>query len=161
MGKGSSIRGSLHDVGNTLSISSVVATSIPAKSMDDVVKNPEAIDALNALDIDPEDHKILSDILDPDQSGEITVAELVQGLKRLRGEPRRSDIITVDLMVRSLQRKMDELQRTMKSMGKQFGLRSTRSTSRQGTIGGLANSVRNSSVKAKGTLKFGNEVLCV
>jgi len=67
--------------------------------------------ALLELDIDPEDNKYLSDILDPDNSGTIGVLELVDGLKRLRGSPRRSDIIAIDLMVRSLQEKVDDIWR--------------------------------------------------
>lgn len=62
---------------------------------------------LNSLDIDAHDHKRLPDILDPDHSGTIGVMELVEGLQRLRGDPRRSDVVTVDLMVRSLQEKVD------------------------------------------------------
>merc|ERR1712232_1190652 len=73
-----------------------------------------AVQALNALDIDAQDHKYLSDILDPDKSGSITVLEFVRGLKRLRGEPRRSDIVTVDLMMRSLHEKIDVVVERMK-----------------------------------------------
>jgi len=66
-------------------------------------------DALDELDIEPQDHKRLSDILDPDHSGTIGVLELVEGLRRLRGEPRRSDVVCVDLMVRSMQEKVEEI----------------------------------------------------
>jgi len=59
--------------------------------------------ALNDLDIDPGDHASLFDILDGDQSGTLFVNEIIDGLKRLRGEPRRSDIIAIDLKVRSVQ----------------------------------------------------------
>merc|ERR1712139_4553 len=72
-------------------------------------KNHRIQEHLDALDIDKEDHKRLSDILDPDHSGTVGVLELVDGLKRLRGEPRRSDIVTVDLMVRALQEKVHEI----------------------------------------------------
>jgi len=65
--------------------------------------------ALQELDIQKADHRYLSDILDPDNSGSIGVLELLDGIQRLRGEPRRSDIIAVDLMVRSIQEKIDEL----------------------------------------------------
>jgi len=70
-----------------------------------------AVLALDNLDIDPQDHRYLSDILDPDNNGTIGVLELLDGLKRLRGEPRRSDIIAIDLMVRSLQEKVDNIWR--------------------------------------------------
>jgi hypothetical protein len=65
--------------------------------------------ALDGLDIEPNDHKRLSDILDPDHSGTIDVLELVDGLHCLRGDPRRSDVVTCDLMIRSLQAKTDEV----------------------------------------------------
>jgi len=78
--------------------------------IDEVVKDEAAIQALNDLDIDPEDHAYLSDILDPDNGGTIEICELVDGLRRLRGEPRRSDIVSVDLMIRALQKAVSEMQ---------------------------------------------------
>jgi len=74
-------------------------------------EDDSAMSALVELDIAKHDHKYLSDILDPDNSGAIGVLELVDGLKRLRGEPRRSDTIAIDLMVRSLQEKVDDIWR--------------------------------------------------
>eukprot|EP00929_Paragymnodinium_shiwhaense_P099447 TRINITY_DN6109_c0_g1_i1.p1 TRINITY_DN6109_c0_g1~~TRINITY_DN6109_c0_g1_i1.p1 ORF type:complete len:748 (-),score=154.96 TRINITY_DN6109_c0_g1_i1:207-2450(-) len=68
-----------------------------------LVEEPDAKAALEALDIDPEDYPILADIFDPDNGGTVTVMDLVDGIRKLRGEPRRSDIVTVDLMIRSLQ----------------------------------------------------------
>jgi len=65
--------------------------------------------ALHRLDIDPTDHSFLADILDPQNDGSISVMELIDGLKRLRGEPRRSDIISIDLMVRALQERIDDI----------------------------------------------------
>lgn len=81
-----------------------------------LLEEKSAVLALDGLDIDPQDHRYLSDILDPDNSGTICVLELVDGLKRLRGEPRRSDIIAVDLMVRSLQEKIEEIGKCMKDL---------------------------------------------
>eukprot|EP00929_Paragymnodinium_shiwhaense_P034273 TRINITY_DN1866_c5_g1_i2.p1 TRINITY_DN1866_c5_g1~~TRINITY_DN1866_c5_g1_i2.p1 ORF type:complete len:685 (-),score=168.99 TRINITY_DN1866_c5_g1_i2:197-2251(-) len=72
-------------------------------------RDPQAVAALEDLDIDPEDHENLADILDPDQGGSIAVIELVEGLHRLRGDPKRSDIVTVDLMLRSIQRTLKEV----------------------------------------------------
>merc|ERR1711920_1120115 len=84
-------------------LSDICDIVISKDTIDAVVKDPAAIAALNNLDIDPGDHEFLADILDPDNSGEITIPELLDGIRRLRGEPRRSDIISVDLMIRSLQ----------------------------------------------------------
>eukprot|EP00929_Paragymnodinium_shiwhaense_P116947 TRINITY_DN8701_c0_g1_i2.p1 TRINITY_DN8701_c0_g1~~TRINITY_DN8701_c0_g1_i2.p1 ORF type:complete len:606 (-),score=171.29 TRINITY_DN8701_c0_g1_i2:329-2146(-) len=74
-----------------------------------VPAHPEVIKALKALDIDPEDNPLLSDIFDPDNGGYVTVADLVDGLRKLRGDPRRSDIVTVDLMIRSMQEEIHEI----------------------------------------------------
>lgn len=72
--------------------------------------------ALLNLDIDPTDQKRLSDILDPDHSGTVSVLELTEGLKRLRGDPRRSDVVTCDLMIRSLQEKVDDIHDRVKGL---------------------------------------------
>lgn len=76
---------------------------VDSSALDDFIKDPVAISCLAELDIDPEDNANLADIFDPDNGGSITISDLVDGLRRLRGKPRRSDIITVDLMVRSIQ----------------------------------------------------------
>merc|ERR1719326_1255304 len=60
--------------------------------------------ALDELDINPDDHEKLFDILDSDNTGAMFVNEVLDGIARLRGEPRRSDIVCVDLMVRSIQK---------------------------------------------------------
>eukprot|EP00928_Gymnodinium_smaydae_P032047 TRINITY_DN23324_c0_g1_i1.p1 TRINITY_DN23324_c0_g1~~TRINITY_DN23324_c0_g1_i1.p1 ORF type:complete len:566 (+),score=93.12 TRINITY_DN23324_c0_g1_i1:69-1766(+) len=87
----------------------IYALDVPGSRIDELVKDPEAIAALGDLDIDPEDHDYLSDFLDPDNGGTIRVIELIEGIRRLRGDPRRSDIVTVDLMVRSIQRNVAQL----------------------------------------------------
>jgi len=91
-------------------LSEIQQVEFPNEVVDKIVHNDHrAKEALNKLDIDPIDHAFLADILDPQNDGNITVLELIDGLKRLRGEPRRSDIITIDLMVRSLQERIDEI----------------------------------------------------
>mmetsp|Transcript_134896 Transcript_134896/g.269167 ORF Transcript_134896/g.269167 Transcript_134896/m.269167 type:complete len:599 (+) Transcript_134896:111-1907(+) len=87
-----------------------------------VEKNWRAQHALVDLDIDKQDWRYLSDILDPDNSGTIGIFELLDGLQRLRGSPRRSDVIAVDLMLRSVQQKMDimwEVQTRQTPVGQQ------------------------------------------
>jgi hypothetical protein len=90
-------------------IQDVVNAEFTRGCIEEIIAEPKVKDALDALDIDSNDHKRLSDILDPDHSGTISVLELVEGLRRLRGAPRRSDVVTVDLMVRSLQERVDEV----------------------------------------------------
>merc|ERR1712157_525651 len=66
-------------------------------------------DLLRSLDIADEDQLDLFDTLDVDGSGTIDVDELVRGISKLRGDARRSDIIGVSLMVRSMQLGLAEL----------------------------------------------------
>merc|ERR550532_1529935 len=86
--------------------------------MDEVVNDTAAVDALLKLDIDEREHRYLSDILDPDNSGRISMKELLDGLRRLRGEPRRSDSVTIDLMTRRIQRDVSEILDRMKTTKK-------------------------------------------
>jgi len=97
-------------------VDEIFSVDVPGKVIDLVVKDPVAIQALNDLDIDPEDHKYLSDILDPDNGGSVAISEFVDGLRRLRGDPRRSDIVTVDLMIRSMQQQIGDIQRKVTAL---------------------------------------------
>eukprot|EP00929_Paragymnodinium_shiwhaense_P096783 TRINITY_DN58470_c0_g6_i1.p1 TRINITY_DN58470_c0_g6~~TRINITY_DN58470_c0_g6_i1.p1 ORF type:complete len:658 (+),score=126.42 TRINITY_DN58470_c0_g6_i1:107-2080(+) len=76
---------------------------ISRETMDRVSADPAVQAALEDLDVDPEDYDSLSDILDVDENGTIVVMEMLQAIKRLRGNPRRSDIVRVDLVCRSIQ----------------------------------------------------------
>jgi len=55
------------------------------------------------LDIAQDDRIDLFDILDADGSGSLTLGEIVNGVMKLRGVPKRSDIIANGLIIRSLQ----------------------------------------------------------
>jgi hypothetical protein len=80
-----------------------------------LVRDPEAAKALEDLGVDPE-AVYVSNMLDPDRcAGAITFQGLVQGINRLRGGPRRSEIVIIDLMVRSIQRNVDEIVDIMKN----------------------------------------------
>lgn len=95
-----------HEIPEKMSecIEELYEIDLPGSIISEFVKDPQAISALDDLEIDPEDHEFLSDILDPDNSGSVGLFEFVDGLRRLRGVPRRSDIVAVDLMVRSIQK---------------------------------------------------------
>eukprot|EP00931_Biecheleriopsis_adriatica_P110407 TRINITY_DN8467_c0_g1_i1.p1 TRINITY_DN8467_c0_g1~~TRINITY_DN8467_c0_g1_i1.p1 ORF type:complete len:560 (-),score=89.71 TRINITY_DN8467_c0_g1_i1:178-1857(-) len=97
-------------------INMISTMSFEGSVLDQWVRDPEVMRALKDLDIDPQDFNDLSDILDPDQSGTIEVLELQEGLRRLRGFPRRSDILRVDLMVRSLGRKVNDMQSLLRTV---------------------------------------------
>jgi len=89
-------------------VEEIIDAEFPCSLLNSVIcDNKEAVKALQNLDVDPADYTNLSDILDPYNRGFIGVLTLVDGLKGVRGNPRRSDIITVDLMVRSVQEKLD------------------------------------------------------
>lgn len=82
---------------------------IPEAVFNQFVRDEKAIKALNDLEIEEADHKYLFDILDNDNTGSIKIHQLSDGLERLRGDTRRSDVICVDLMVRSIQSQTDFL----------------------------------------------------
>jgi hypothetical protein len=100
-----------------VNIDEVMQVEFHREVIADVIANNAIVkEALDNLDIEPEDHKRLSDILDPDHSGTIGTLELINGLARLRGAPRRSDVVTVDLMVRALQEDVEQITTTLNSV---------------------------------------------
>jgi hypothetical protein len=101
---GTELEGGLHS-----GLSAVSSVTIGEHVFDRFILDQEVVKALNDLEIDAADHKYLFDILDNDNTGTIVVSQLVDGLTRLRGDPRRSDIICVDLMVRDMQSKLNML----------------------------------------------------
>eukprot|EP00929_Paragymnodinium_shiwhaense_P047976 TRINITY_DN24324_c0_g1_i1.p1 TRINITY_DN24324_c0_g1~~TRINITY_DN24324_c0_g1_i1.p1 ORF type:complete len:583 (+),score=103.92 TRINITY_DN24324_c0_g1_i1:62-1810(+) len=94
-------------------IEDVYHMDVSRDTMNIVGRDPVAQAALADLDIDPEDHENLADILDPDQGGSIAIVELVEGISRLRGDPKRSDIVTCDLMLRSIQRTLQDIKNVL------------------------------------------------
>jgi len=100
-----------------LLVSKLVKAEFPKALFDAVVKGDgEVRDAISNLDINEHEISYLSDILDPDNGGSVGMLELVDGLRRLRGEPRRGDIIAVDLMMRSSQEKIDHIWCSLRTM---------------------------------------------
>merc|ERR1712232_855773 len=70
--------------------------------------NPKFADILRDLDIAEEDMFNLFETLDADGSGSIDLEELTDGIAKLRGGARRSDIIAVNFMLRSVQQENQE-----------------------------------------------------
>merc|ERR1712137_676424 len=68
-----------------------------------------AIKALEALDIDPADQKTLAKIADYQQMGRVSIMELVNTIYRIRGLPRRSDTVSVELVCQGIQEQIQEL----------------------------------------------------
>jgi len=81
---------------------------IPLEIMEELISDAKAQEALASLDVEPADAEFLGSLLDPDNGGSLRIIEIVDGVGRLRGEPRRGDQLTVDLMLRSLQRTVYE-----------------------------------------------------
>jgi len=87
---------------------SAVDSLIMKDVFDETFKEQEAQKLLEDLDIAEEDRMDLFDVLDADGTGTLHLHEVIRGVLKLRGEPRRSDVVQVGLMVRSLQEKLDE-----------------------------------------------------
>merc|ERR1712046_483995 len=85
------------------------ALEVSVDVFDDFIQDPIAIKALKDMDIGEEDHKDLYDILDSDNNGGLLIEELLTGLEKLRGEPRRSDIVCLDLMLRAVQQNVNQI----------------------------------------------------
>jgi len=102
---------SKHDIVDPLQeLDALVEMEFPTVVIDELIQDPEAASALDDLDINPLDYKRLSDIFDPDNGGTVTLGDIGEGIRRLRGDPRRSDIVCVDLMIRAMQRDLKNLQ---------------------------------------------------
>jgi len=91
------------------SLESISMVPVTEREFNSFIQDEVVIACLDSLEIDAADHKYLFDILDNDNTGSIFVSQLVDGLQRLRGDPRRSDIITVDLMVRAIQEQTSQI----------------------------------------------------
>merc|ERR1712039_924743 len=83
----------------------------------DLLQHEEFQQILRDLDVEDEEQHDLFDTLDVDGGGTLDLEELISGIAKLRGEARRSDIISVGLRVRSTQ---DELQAFMESTSEQL-----------------------------------------
>eukprot|EP00928_Gymnodinium_smaydae_P048661 TRINITY_DN32559_c0_g1_i1.p1 TRINITY_DN32559_c0_g1~~TRINITY_DN32559_c0_g1_i1.p1 ORF type:complete len:670 (+),score=117.79 TRINITY_DN32559_c0_g1_i1:281-2290(+) len=103
-------------------VDEIISLEIPAKTFNRAVEEPDVVSALKALDIHEDDHRYLADILDPNNGGTLTVTEIVDGLMRLRGEPRRSDIVSVDLMVREIQGTINSTHKIVERIAEHFHL---------------------------------------
>eukprot|EP00927_Polykrikos_kofoidii_P022247 TRINITY_DN20816_c0_g1_i1.p1 TRINITY_DN20816_c0_g1~~TRINITY_DN20816_c0_g1_i1.p1 ORF type:complete len:606 (-),score=76.68 TRINITY_DN20816_c0_g1_i1:48-1820(-) len=80
----------------------LLSCRIPADLFPKLCEVPRFRDILCELDIAEEDQVNLFETLDVDGGGDIDAEELVTGIAKLRGDPRRADIIAVGLTARSL-----------------------------------------------------------
>lgn len=84
----------------------------------DLIEEDDFRERLRELDIANEDIPDLFDTFDADDSGTLTVLELLKGIKKLRGDPRRSDVIGVSLVVQSIHDMVQEQNEAIKVLGK-------------------------------------------
>jgi len=75
----------------------------------EVIEDENVTHMLQDLGISKEDHRQLFDICDADGTESLSITEIVTGIRRLRGEPRRSDIIAIMLRVQEMQFELREL----------------------------------------------------
>eukprot|EP00443_Scrippsiella_acuminata_P032360 CAMPEP_0115282756 /NCGR_PEP_ID=MMETSP0270-20121206/60013_1 /TAXON_ID=71861 /ORGANISM="Scrippsiella trochoidea, Strain CCMP3099" /LENGTH=185 /DNA_ID=CAMNT_0002699625 /DNA_START=69 /DNA_END=626 /DNA_ORIENTATION=+ len=72
-------------------------------------RNSKVRDIFRDLDVAEEDQTNLFEALDVDGSGTIDIEELFEGIAKLRGDARRSDIVSMSLQIRNLQWSLQEL----------------------------------------------------
>merc|ERR1712232_774041 len=86
------------------------------------VNNAEEIENLTkeagTLTITKSFFKDLFETFDADDSGTLTVVELLKGIKKLRGDPRRSDVIGVSLVVHAIHDLVCEQNESIKNLGR-------------------------------------------
>mmetsp|Transcript_23472 Transcript_23472/g.45623 ORF Transcript_23472/g.45623 Transcript_23472/m.45623 type:complete len:576 (-) Transcript_23472:53-1780(-) len=83
--------------------------SISKEVFEKTLEDFEAQQLLADLDVAEEDWLGLFDVLDADDGGTLHLFEIIRGVLKLRGEPRRSDVVQVVLMVRSVQDSIKQL----------------------------------------------------
>lgn len=110
------------DIKFTEAVDELFEIEVPRSVIDETIKDEEAKQVLDELDIHPQDRTRLSDIFDPDNGGTVALSDVAAGIRRLRGEPRRSDIVCVDLMIRTIQVQVGDTFQLVKAMAEQMGL---------------------------------------
>jgi len=99
-------------------VSDAMSVHITPEIFEDLLAEPRFQQILRDLDIADEEQLDLFDTLDVDGGGTIDLEELIMGITKLRGDARRSDIVSVGLMVRSLQEGLARLERNLEKSNK-------------------------------------------
>mmetsp|Transcript_43864 Transcript_43864/g.80132 ORF Transcript_43864/g.80132 Transcript_43864/m.80132 type:complete len:664 (+) Transcript_43864:85-2076(+) len=87
--------------------------SVNKDAFNDFLKDPEVHTILDDLDVPEEERLDIFEVLDANGNGTLQLEELIHGVIRLRGDPRRSDVVQVLLVIRSLQEEMQEFRDSM------------------------------------------------
>jgi len=96
------------DPQTTFSLDEAMELEVSEDCFRSCLPTTEMRELLSDLDVPKEDHADLFEICDADDSGHVTMDELVAGIRKLRGDPRRSDIVYVMLRMREC---LDAIQR--------------------------------------------------
>eukprot|EP00435_Cladocopium_sp_Y103_P071219 s12_g37.t1 len=78
-----------------------------------VIQDPIVQSLMDDLDLPP-DRANLFEVIDADGSGTLKVSELVQGLLKVRGELKKSDVVATSLAIQSLQQLIVEMRGEVK-----------------------------------------------
>merc|ERR1711920_787914 len=89
---------------------------ITPEKFKDLCTSKDFRDILRTLDIPDEEQLDLFDTLDIDGGGTLDLEELVQGVHKLRGDARRSDIVGVSLQMRQMQEEIHSLQKDLREL---------------------------------------------
>eukprot|EP00927_Polykrikos_kofoidii_P050904 TRINITY_DN44749_c0_g1_i1.p1 TRINITY_DN44749_c0_g1~~TRINITY_DN44749_c0_g1_i1.p1 ORF type:complete len:601 (-),score=89.24 TRINITY_DN44749_c0_g1_i1:48-1850(-) len=87
----------------TVSVADLWATTVSEDTFVKICENARFREILRELDVAEEDQVDLFETLDVDGGGSLSMEELLVGVSKLRGEPRRADLIHILLVLRSLQ----------------------------------------------------------
>merc|ERR1719220_159746 len=79
----------------------------------DVIEDETVKHILEDLDVSMFNSASMYDTFDPDGTGVITVADLVQAVMKLRGEPQKNDMIASWVALRALHEKFDQFQTSL------------------------------------------------
>eukprot|EP00928_Gymnodinium_smaydae_P029546 TRINITY_DN22216_c0_g1_i1.p1 TRINITY_DN22216_c0_g1~~TRINITY_DN22216_c0_g1_i1.p1 ORF type:complete len:676 (-),score=131.29 TRINITY_DN22216_c0_g1_i1:134-2050(-) len=85
------------------SVAEAMSMTLAAEDFDRIIEDPDIQSILEELDVPEDDRRALFDVLDADGGGQLEMEELIKGIIKLRGDPRRSDVVHVGLVLRSLQ----------------------------------------------------------
>lgn len=100
-----------------LSEEQLSALQITAALFEQLLAQPEFQEILEKLDIAHEEQAALFETLDVDGSGTLDLDELVSGMDKMRGDARRSDVVSVGLLLRAVS---EELRSSQKELREQL-----------------------------------------
>jgi len=83
---------------------------------DKVMRRDDVRKFLDMLDIRAENRVDLFSVLDSDGGGSLSLSEILKGFQMLRGDPRRTDVVSVRLVLRTLQEQQNLCMKSLTEM---------------------------------------------